>query len=261
MKHLKIMLTSLVFLFSVTAAATPLDLEKYVEQSIIDNETNTGRCVNDPIPRNECNAVIDWAVQNEYITKRAGDWGKANGYFPVVDFFFKKVMAVCRCGCFEQNTLIRVSDGVYTFDLAAKDVARSHGVIALSSDASLSNMSTETFDIISKTAGEEIAQLYVFSFDDGSELKVTQHHGMLLGDGSMTAAKDVAVADTMIRADGSVISVTEITRESTDADVYNFETSGAEAVNHIIVANDIFVGDLVWQNQMQADLGKVVVRQ
>ena len=57
------------------------------------------------------------------------------------------------------------------------------------------------------------------------------------------------------------VAITAIGRRQADADVVNFETQGDSELNHIIVAEGVFVGDLVWQNQLAADLGKVALRQ
>ncbi|MCG7547555.1 Hint domain-containing protein [Pseudoalteromonas sp. Of7M-16] len=259
MRTLTILFAAALAFFAAKSEAT-MDIAAYQSQATTDNAAH-GRCAKKAVNATECVQRIDWAVREGYITARAGEWGKANGFYPVVDFYDRTVGAVCKCGCFEASTLIRVTKGGKVVDVEAKDVDNSYGLVALSKDASLSALSTETFEMKARTQGSEESKLYVFTLEDGSELKVTQHHGMLLGDGTMVAAKDVEAGQTMLRADGVELSVASITREATDQDVYNFETSGAEAVNHIIIANDILVGDLTWQNQLQAELGQVIVRQ
>ncbi|MCF2828087.1 MULTISPECIES: Hint domain-containing protein [unclassified Pseudoalteromonas] len=259
MRSLMILFTTLFALIAFKSEAA-MDIAAYQSQATTDNAAH-GRCAKKAISATECVKRIDWAVREGYITARAGEWGKANGFYPVVDFYDRTVGAVCKCGCFEANTLIRVTKGGDIVDVAAKHIDDSYGLVGLAKDASLSLLSTNTFEMRARTKGAEESDLYVFILEDGSELKVTQHHGMLLGNGAMVAAKDVELGQTMLRADGVELSVASITREPTKQDVYNFETNGAEVVNHIIIANDILVGDLTWQNQLQAELGQVVVRQ
>ncbi|RZM84329.1 Hint domain-containing protein [Pseudoalteromonas rubra] len=259
MKALTFLLSILTALLTFQASAT-MDLATYSNRAEVDAGV-AGRCVYQPIGQSECHMRIDWAVNNGKITRRAGDWGKANGFYPIIDMFSQNIAAVCKCGCFEQDTLIRaVRDGKIQ-DIRAKDLGKQDSLVALNGEATLNNMATESFEMKFRTKGPETPALYVFTFEDGTELKVTQHHGMLLGDGSMVSAKDVKSGSTMYNAQGTELAVTSITREFTDANVYNFETDGDSVTNHIIVANGIFVGDLSWQNQLHADLGKVVVRQ
>ncbi|KZN49713.1 Hint domain-containing protein [Pseudoalteromonas luteoviolacea] len=254
------LLVSLFASFLAFQASATMDVATYSNRAEVDAGI-AGRCVYQPIGTSACHMRIDWAVQNGKITQRAGDWGKANGFYPVIDMFSHAIAAVCKCGCFEQDTLIRVLKDGKIQDIRAKDLGTEDSLVALNDDATLSNMSTEVFEMKARTKGPETPALYVFTFEDGNELKVTQHHGMLIGDGTMVAAKDVKVGHSMYNAEGVELKVASIEREYTKFDVYNFETQGDVTTNHIIVANGMFVGDLTWQNQFAADLGKVIVRQ
>lgn len=248
-------------MFSLSShAQTIMDLDVYSNRAEVDAGI-AGRCVFQPISQSECHKRIDWAVDHDKITSRAGAWGKREGFYPVIDLFSQNIAAVCKCGCFEQDTLIRVLKDGSIQDIRAKELDNSFGLVGLSDSATLSSLSTESYSMKARTKGPETPALYVFTFEDGNELKVTQHHGMLLGDGSMVAAKDVKAGVTMLNAEGVELEVASITREYTDNDVYNFETDGSSQASHIIIANGMFVGDLTWQNQLHAALGKVIVRQ
>ncbi|RJE78352.1 hypothetical protein BGP78_05685 [Pseudoalteromonas sp. MSK9-3] len=258
MKVLSLFFAAIVSLFAFNASAT-MDLATYSNRAQVDAGV-AGRCVNQPISQSECHMRIEWAVDNGKISRRAAEWGKTNGFYPIIDFFSQNIAAVCKCGCFEQDTLIRVLKDGSIQDIRAKELDNSFGLVALSGEATLNDLSTDSFEMKTRTKGPETPALYVFTFEDGNELKVTQHHGMLLGDGTMISAKNVKAGQTMLNAQGTELEVTSITREFTKHDVYNFETNGDAKASHIIVANGMFVGDLTWQNQLHADLGKVIIR-
>ncbi|WP_299004061.1 hypothetical protein [uncultured Shewanella sp.] len=259
MKIIKILLLSLVCVVSSTAFAA-MDLEQF--QATATNSDKNVRCIGG-ISTAECRVELDYALENNLITQRSYDWGVANGYYPVIDRN-DRIGAICKCGCFESSTNISVfsaTDGGH-IDIAASEVNKSHQLVALSSNASLSSLIVEDFAINAIAQGEEEQLLYVFGLADGTMLKVTQHHGMLLSTGEMVAAKDVTETDSFISAiTQEPVEIVKITREKTFNDVYNFETNGTDDVNHIIIAEGVYVGDLVWQNQLASELGQIKLRQ
>ncbi len=262
MKILKALTFALATLgFSQVAISGPMDLPAF--QADANASQNTGRCVGDPISFAECKVELDYALEENLITRRAHEWGVKNGFYPVINRR-NEVRAICKCGCFEADTTISTfslgSGGIEL--VAAKDVTGDHRLVALEGDTDLDTLSTTDFAIKTLTKGDEEKALYVFEMADGRVLKVTQFHGMLLADGMMVAAKDVAVGSAFIDANSKVaVEVTAISREATDQPVYNFETETSDKASHIIIAEDFFVGDLIWQNQLSSELGEVLLRQ
>ncbi|WP_299004063.1 Hint domain-containing protein [uncultured Shewanella sp.] len=226
------------------------------------NSDITGRCTG-PISATECKVELDYALDNRLITASAYSWGLANGYYPVIDRN-NNIGVICKCGCFESTTNISVfsaAAGAH-IEMAASEVNKSHQLVALSSTSSLSSLLVEDFPIKAIAKGKEQLPLYVFELADGTQLKVTQHHGMLLSTGEMVAAKDVTETDSFISAmTQEPVEIVNIGREETFNEVYNFETNGIDDVNHIIVAEGVYVGDLAWQNQLASELGQINLRQ
>ncbi|ESP92222.1 hypothetical protein [Pseudoalteromonas luteoviolacea] len=73
-----------------------MDIAEYEVRAYQDNGSS-GRCARGyPITYNELKRRIDWAYSRGLITERASYWGKAYGYYPVVDIFSDQVVAVCR---------------------------------------------------------------------------------------------------------------------------------------------------------------------
>ena len=241
-----------------TSGFSAINLETFKNKA---NESeNTGRCIG-ARDINYCNGELDYALSKNLITKDAYNWGKTNEFYPVVNRR-DVVEAICKCGCFDGETQILLS-GLEGETLAAiKTITKGQDVMALSSEATLTDLSLDTFQIETVTQGPEENDMYVFTMENGAVLKLTRHHGVLLSTGEMIAAMDVDTSHKMLLAeDGSEVAVTKITREKPKGDVYNIDTDGDDNLNHIIVAEGILVGDVAWQNGLAAELGSIQIRQ
>ncbi|MDK1286929.1 hypothetical protein [Pseudoalteromonas umbrosa] len=74
-----------------------MDIDVYQQKAYSDSRA-PGRCMgNIHGPRNWL-MYIDFAVQNGIITARAGDWGRLNGYYPVINPFENSVTLICSVG-------------------------------------------------------------------------------------------------------------------------------------------------------------------
>ncbi|WP_375767338.1 Hint domain-containing protein [Archangium gephyra] len=239
-----------------TTTETGMTLEEYQQHAL----TSTDRCIGG-ITWEECKRELDYGLQQQLISLSAYNWGVANGYYPVIDRY-NKIGAVCKCGCFEANTLILTQDkdgfGAW---LEAKKVKETAKLVALDEAATLTKPSFSGKSIKAFSRGEEKPALYVFGLDNGRQLKVTQNHGMLLSDGRVVEAKTLDVGAEFVAVDGSTVRVTNLSFENTKKDVYNFEVDASFSAGHIIAAEGVLVGDLAWQNQLGREIGSIVVRQ
>jgi hypothetical protein len=71
------------------------------------------------------------------------------------------------------------------------------------------------------------------------------------GSYDMVQAKDVAVGDLMVTRDGKESAVTKVETYQLDPAsnlVYNVDTKGAQLLDHVVIANGVLTGDIVWQN-------------
>jgi len=241
------------------ANANPLDVDAIIH--LANQAATSGRCMDRGISPAQCEQRLRYALTNNLITQRAYDWAQANGYYPVIDIFDNTIGALCKCGCFDPATVLSARINGVELDVAAGQIGLQHQLLALQDDATLNALHKDYRPLTTVVKGPEATALYEFSLSNGRTLAVTQHHGMVLSDGRVIAAKDVSSTDQFLSADGDTVAITAIGRRQADADVVNFETQGDSELNHIIVAEGVFVGDLVWQNQLAADLGKVALRQ
>jgi hypothetical protein len=240
--------------FSGSLYAAPMDLATF--KRLGNESVNSKRCVGG-IAIKECHEELEYAKSKNLIDASAYNWGKTNGFYPAIDRR-NVIKAICKCGCFEANTLISTLE---QGNIPVRNLTTKHSVQTLSEKATLKALLFSEQSIKLTTQGEESVALYVIKLSNGSTLKLTQHHGVLLADGTMTSAKKVTLKDSMLTANGQAVKVVSINREYTDEDVFNFETQGFSKNHHIVIAEDILVGDVVWQNQYAQELDAILLRQ
>jgi len=170
----------------------------------------------------------------------------------------------CYCGCLERST------GIFVFDPESGKsssrpidrIAAGAQVQALTETATLSALQFTPRGVEATTVGAEKHPMVALRMADGTALAATENHAILLASGMMVAAKDLAVGQTLVRHDGSPSQIAEISRVPTDDDVYNLLTdAGLVHQGHMIAANGLIVGDLMWQNTLATDLNAIIVRQ
>jgi hypothetical protein len=208
-----------------------------------------------------CQAKLNQALSKNLITCAAYQWGWNNGYWPAIDVDDNVINAVCKCGCFESNTLILAqSEGSEAEWTPANQIKPSDHLASLDEMSTLRDPRLELKPIKAFTRGEETPLLHVFSLDNGRLLKVTQNHGMLLSDGHVVPAKRIGIGARFVGVDGRIVNVTDITYEQTKRLVYNFEVVTATKAGHIVAAEGVLVGDLAWQNQLAHEVSAIEVR-
>ncbi|MCF6438774.1 hypothetical protein L1077_04930 [Pseudoalteromonas luteoviolacea] len=94
MRKLTVAFTGFLTIASFDSFAA-LNMQQYEFRALQDAKI-PGRCVYSPISYNQVKLRIDWALGQGLITERASYWGKAYGYYPIVDMFSNQVAAVCK---------------------------------------------------------------------------------------------------------------------------------------------------------------------
>ncbi len=117
-----------------------MDVAQFIETA----NRDLSRCANRPLSPQQCKARLDHAFSLNLLTQRAYDWALQNGYFPVVDTFgdYPEIGAVCKCGCFDPETLISARLNGVALDVAAGDITKQHQLLALQSDATRQNITS-----------------------------------------------------------------------------------------------------------------------
>jgi hypothetical protein len=173
--------------------------------------------------------------------------------FQIVDF--------CPVGCFAADTQILSSftlDGLTDY-MSASSVKPDSPLMSMA-EPSLSEVVLGPQSIKRIVVGPEDAELFVFGLANGSTLRVTSHHPMVLDSGKIVEASHVDSRMSFVGLDGQSVAITSITREKPIGDVFNFETGGDTQLSHIIVAEGVLVGDLKIQNELADEEGSIALR-
>lgn len=267
MKHLKLLLSvNLVVMLTVwsmpASADCPVALPKPADQPDVQckAEENDSRCGNG-LPWSICTAENNEANSLGLLTGSAYNWLNSNGYCALTDYGF--ILAICPVGCFEESTQIMtaVEDEERQVSwMAAKDITTEDSLASLSIDSELSFPDMLNRAIKRMTRGPEETPLYAFHLTNGRLLQVTQHHAMVLADGSIVEAQEVQAGDIFVGVDGSDVVVRAITRKMTKSDVYNFWVDTTDPQEHIIAAEGVLVGDLAWQSTLSGEMSSINLR-
>jgi hypothetical protein len=126
-RFLRTLFTATTLSLTATSASAQMDLELFKTKG----ESSTERCIGARDP-GFCQGELRYALDNGLITQSAFDWGMAHEYYPVVSRR-NTIEAVCKCGCFEQDTQILLTDSATQAVgyVAVKDLRKDHLAWAL----------------------------------------------------------------------------------------------------------------------------------
>jgi hypothetical protein len=227
--------------------------------------------INKPVGT-RCATAIDSATCDTLNNNaRAQGWLTADGFTYLQSIGFCAIPApfglppgildFCPRGCFGAETQILSSfRGGRAQYVQAASVAPNSSLMSMSDNASLGDVLLSSRSVKRIAMGPEDAELFVFALSNGHTLRVTQHHPMVLDDGTLTQASQVGPGMSFVGLDGQSVAVTAITRERTTADVFNFDTGSDTELGHIIVAEGVLVGDLKIQLQLEDEQGSIELR-
>jgi hypothetical protein len=172
----------------------------------------------------------------------------------------------CRCGCFEKGTSIAMMDrsSMTRASVLVEDVESVRDTldaVTMTSESELDGLAFESRPVLATTAGPEEKPLVVVIMGDGRRLGVTEQHALLLSTGEMVKAVDLTTRDELVDESGAFVDIASIERVYTSADVFNFLTdAGLDPKGHLVIAEGLVVGDIMWQNTLAKQIGDVILR-
>ena len=190
--------------------------------------------VNDP---NDCNLYTDAAATHVAATTVTGFF--VNGY--------------CVSSCYLPDQQIAFDGGTEGI-LAAMTELRT-GVTTLTPTSTLDNIKTRTDEVASYTHDIREAKQVIFTITtrSGGQLKVTDKHPILVGDGRIVQAQSIKVANQLIKPDRTRDEVVSVTQADYFGKVYNIKPASTNRVANILIAQGFLVGSSRYQND-DADL-------
>jgi hypothetical protein len=206
----------------------------------------------------------DEALFHDLLTMDGYSFLKNNNFCPIVLSMNgnRRIYDFCPMGCFAADTQIL---GSVTGDTEASYAPASmfnlqSTLMSMTDEASLNAVTLTTRPVERFVHGPEEPPLFVFKLTNGSTLRVTQHHPMVLHNGQIIEAAKVDEHMTFVGVDGKRVAITSITREKAIGDVFNFQTAGDTQLSHIIVAEGVLVGDLKLQNDLAYEQQSINLR-
>ncbi|MBF0299075.1 MAG: hypothetical protein HQK51_10170 [Oligoflexia bacterium] len=162
----------------------------------------------------------------------------------------------CQCGCFTGETLIKTSEGYESIDVASANAYASPVKLALpmmsgsKQQRFTSKLVTSDF---TKGAEEKPVLRVILSNEDFIDL--TDAHPVLIKENNslkMVQASKLTVGSTLLSEYGEELKVKSIEARILKGDnsVYNVDTKEATADGHIISANGLRMGDVIWQRKL-----------
>ena len=177
-------------------------------------------------------------------------------------------MGWCACGCFHPSTKIAVVElerGQSKSVKAEKIIGEKDRfqVIGLANDTKLQNLTLQSSPVRITTKGKELKSLVVVETDSNQQLRLTEKHPVLVmqGDeGRMIQAKNLHVGDVLKTIYGETTKILKVNRVKYNGDVVNFGLENEGLLSHIVFAEGVAVGDLIWQSTLEDRQNQVLNR-
>jgi hypothetical protein len=213
-------------------------------------ERNTLRCLLDQKESCQLDAGGDPGARGDHNVPRSAWY-----WIPGATLDYPDVR--CECGCFTADVEVLTHLGPMRMDKAAEN-ASSLGGLSMAIFASDHSGYKGSLRLTNKdfVVGPEEKPIVRIMTSSGHTLTMTDAHPVLvLRDDAwqMVRAESLGYGDILMSAKGGEEKVTEVTSyllPELNRLVYNFDTNGANEYEHIIVANNLRVGDLNWQKRL-----------
>jgi hypothetical protein len=135
------------------------------------------------------------------------------------------------------------------------------GVTTLTPKSTLDRITTQTDDVASYTHDIREAKQVIFTITtkSGGQLKVTDKHPILEGDGRIVQARSVKLGNRLIKPDGTRDEVVSVTKSDYFGKVYNLKPASTNRVANILIAQGFLVGSSRFQNDDVDFINRIIL--
>jgi hypothetical protein len=174
----------------------------------------------------------------------------------VTGFF---VNGYCTSSCYTPEQEISFSGGKEDI-LSAMTKLRT-GVTTLTPTSTLQSIKLKTDDVASYTRElhDSTHVIFVITTASGGELRVTDKHPVLEGDGRIVQAKSVKVGNRLIKPDGTRDEVVSVKQTTHFGKVYNLKPVATNRVANILIAQGFLVGSSRFQNDDVDFINRIIL--
>lgn len=166
----------------------------------------------------------------------------------------------CRCGCLAEET---VFEGLT--DVTGTDIVTAKGGVIASLDE-IGNQSTSYRPINGITYGAEQELAITITTVAGRTVTLSRAHpvvtvaeqGLII---AVKQAENLQEGELLLATDGQSDRIVQLREQPYTGKMVNFNVQSSEAVNHLLFANDLLVGDLAWQERLTSVQSRILYRQ
>jgi len=230
-----------------------------------DDPRNVMRCENREITIKKCDDERDYALKMGLLTQGEFDALLWWNLFPAISRE-NVILGYCPCSCLDPKVPVYVrniqtgkSQWLPIKDL--KEQFHDYTVWTLDGVTELSSLKLAHRQMRYMTNGPELKPLIQINTSDGSEIGVTEGHALLKASGEMTPAKELLVGDSLVNAQGQAVKIRSLLPYTIEENVMNLLTDTDTNTGHLILAGNLIVGDLAWENSLKSETHALIIRQ
>jgi hypothetical protein len=169
------------------------------------------------------------------------------------------VNGYCESACYTPDQKILFADGYVSILDAMNDLRED--LITLAPDATLDNLKTQhnrTYSYTREFRDSEHS-IFVITTRTGGQLRLTNEHPVINGDGRIVQAQTLKVGDELVKADGGLDPIVDIQKTTHFGKVYNIAPETTDLVSNVLVAQGYLVGSVRFQNDEIAYINRIIL--
>ncbi|AKJ06035.1 intein [Archangium gephyra] len=169
------------------------------------------------------------------------------------------VNGYCEAACYTPEQELLFSDGNVRILDAVN--ARREDLITLAPGATLDNLELQQNRTYSYTveARDALHDIFVITTRSGGQLRVTNEHPVINGEGRMVQAQTLKVGHELVKADGTPDEIVSIEKTTHFGKVYNIRPVSTDLVSNVLVAQGFLVGSVRFQNDEVGYINRVIL--
>lgn len=179
-----------------------------------------------------------------------------DGTGPVASQYY--VVGYCEASCYTPEQEILFPDGYQKIQEAVEQLRPD--MVTLTPDSTLDDIELKDNLVYSYTAEIRDTTNVIYEISTASgELRVTDQHPVIRGDGKVVQARTLRVGDDLIRVDGSLDSIVSVKKTRHFGKVYNIRPVTHDPVSNILVAQGYLVGSSTFQNDDVGYINRMIL--
>lgn len=160
------------------------------------------------------------------------------------------VSGFCTSSCYTPDQAVSFVDGKEKI-IDAITAQRPTGLMTVTPNSTLDKIRFQADDVATYTRElrDDTNVIYEIHTASGGQLRVTDKHPVIIGNGRIVEASTLKVGNRLIKADGTRDRIVSITKSNFFGKVYNIKPKSTNLTANILVAQGFLVGSSRYQNE------------